>query len=267
MNAALNTTTPLLLICFHHAGGGTANYYRWRRALPASVELLPVALPGHDGRLNETLFSDLRKLTSWLTDELREKIHERPFVLLGHSMGAWLAFELARELRRRRRPAPKLLIAAASRPPDTLIAGSRLHLMPDDELVASVDQLYNGIPPALRNHPELLKLMLPAIRADLQLIETYEYAEEPPLDVDVLALGGSDDPAVTIDQLNGWRRHTASNFAVRLFPGGHFFLFLKNSPVEPAGIRLPTQETPALRAILTRLQLLLDESQSESTIS
>ena len=98
----LTNDASVRLVCLPFAGGGSAPYYRWRRHVPAWIELAPVTLPGHDGRLAEPPLTDLRTLVELLVDDLQPTL-DKPFVLLGHSMGAWLAFEMARELRRRRR--------------------------------------------------------------------------------------------------------------------------------------------------------------------
>ena len=232
-------TAALRLVCLPYAGGGSAVYHRWRRQLPDWIDLLPVVLPGHDGRLNEPPRTDLRELAAALADELQPKL-EGPFAILGYSMGALLGFELVRGLPSRGGRMPELLVVAASRPPHGTPSESTLHTLPDDELVAAVDRRYGGIAPAVRDSPELLQLLLPALRADLQMVETYQPADEPPLDVPILALGGTDDPAVSASELGAWRRHTRGDFAMRLFPGRHFFLF--------------EATTPPLQAIVARLE-------------
>ncbi len=84
---------------------------------------------------------------------------------------------------------------------------------------------YGGIPPAVSASPELVQLLKPALRADIQMVESYQFADEPPLETEILALGGIDDPVVSAAQLEGWRHHTSLACSVRLLPGGHFFLF------------------------------------------
>jgi surfactin synthase thioesterase subunit len=100
-----------------------------------------------------------------------------------------------------------------------------LHRLPDDELVRAVDQRYDGIPQAVRDSPEVLQLLLPGLRADLQLLETYDYRDAPPLETPILAIGGAEDRAVSQADLEKWRRHTTSDFEIKLTPGGHFALF------------------------------------------
>jgi medium-chain acyl-[acyl-carrier-protein] hydrolase len=173
-------------------------------------------------------------------------------------MGAWLAFELARALRRKCVPLPELLIVAAACAPHFPLHESPIHTLSDEELVETVARRYGGIPTAVRNSPELLKLLLPSLRADLRMVETYRFDEEPPLDVEVFALGGSDDPAVSAAQLDGWRRHTARAFSVRFMPGGHFFLFHGNDSCMSTGTSARVQgASSALRMIVDRVRQLL----------
>lgn len=222
--------------------------------LPKSVELVPLALPGHDGRLQEPLCTNLQTLADALADELNRHALDRPIALLGHSMGALLAFEMARSLRRHNHRQPCLLVLSACRPPHAIVTKRLLHTAPDAELVATLQQRYGGIPAALLDQPELLKLLLPALRADLQMIETYACAEEPPLDVPMLVLGGTDDPAVTAGHLMEWRRYATHDCAVRLFPGGHFFLFAEGPQLGANVLPKSAEPPPALRVVLARLE-------------
>jgi surfactin synthase thioesterase subunit len=225
------------LICLPFAGGGSAPFYRWRRHLPAGIALAPITLPGHDGRLNEPPLVELGTLARRLVDESQPML-DRPFVLLGHSVGAWLAFEMARELRRRGRRLPELLVVAANRAPHMRMTESPIHGAPDQEFLNVLGQRYGGIPTEVIVSRELLQLLMPALRADIKMIETYQYVEEQPLDIEILALGGIDDMAVSPAQLDGWRKHTSRACSVRLLPGGHFFLFDSKPSESSAGVRM-----------------------------
>jgi surfactin synthase thioesterase subunit len=222
--------------------------------MPKEVDLLPLALPGHDGRLNLPLSTDLLQLANELRQELSVHALDRPFAMLGHSMGALLAFEIVRGLRRHNQPMPRLLVLTSCRPPHMIVAKEPLHKLPDAELVSVLQERYGGIPAVVRDNPELQKLLLPALRADMQMIETYSYAEEPPLDVPLLVMGGTDDPAISASHLQEWQRHTTHTCDVRLVPGGHFFLFSSGSAdaAMPAG-RIE-EPPPALRLVLARLE-------------
>jgi surfactin synthase thioesterase subunit len=236
----LSADPALRLFALPYAGGGAAGFYRWRPAMPAGVEVVPIQLPGREARIGEPPIGDLRQLVVEIADAV-VPLTDRQFALLGHSMGAWLALELARELRRRGGRMPCLLIAAASPAPQRPKATQPMHQLPDDEFVAEMIRRFDGIPPAVRTNAELLQLLLPAMRADMELLETYEYADEPPLDTEILAIGGTDDRAVSATALADWRRHTSLRFSTRLLPGGHFFLFSAGESTfheQPAAVKL-----------------------------
>jgi medium-chain acyl-[acyl-carrier-protein] hydrolase len=138
-------------------------------------------------------------------------------------MGAFVAFELARQLRRDGGPLPTRLVVAAARAPQIPDPDEPLHKKPDAELLQEIQQL-NGIPGPLLDKPDLLKVLLPILRADLAVCETYTYKAEPPLSCPVSAYGGADDDKVPRHFLTGWRDQTAADFNIRMFPGDHFFL-------------------------------------------
>jgi len=250
----LNDKAAVRLICLPHAGGGTASYHRWRPLMPANVDLLPLALPGHDGRLNQPLATDLKVLARDLTEELGRFALDRPFVVMGHSMGALLAHEIARALRRAEHAMPRLLVLTGCRPPHTIVVQEPIHTLPDAEFISLLQERYGGMPPAIRDNAELQAILVPALRADFQMIETYSCDDEPPLDVPMLVLGGAEDPAVSASHLMEWRQYTTRECSVRLLPGGHFFVFSSGagSPTTTVG----RVETPsaALRIILTQLE-------------
>lgn len=250
---------PLRLVCLPYAGGGSAVYYRWRAALPGEIGLLPACLPGREGRVGEPPYTDLRTLVRHLADELAP-ILDRPWAVLGHSMGAWIAFELVRQLRGRGGRLPELLVVAASQAPNVDGPPSKLHTLPDDRFVDELARQFDGISPEVRGHAELIELLLPALRADIQMVETYQYEAEPPLEMEILAMGGTDDPAARATDLAQWRGHTSSKFSARLFPGGHFFLFRPPGTRESADSQEQEKQSPALRTIARRLARYVEAS-------
>jgi medium-chain acyl-[acyl-carrier-protein] hydrolase len=254
--ARLTDEALVRLVCLPYAGGGSAVFHRWRSILPPRVDLLPLCLPGHDGRLAESPRTELRALARELADDITlAPVLDRSYVLLGHSLGAWIAFELARELRRRNARPAEMLIATGARPPGIQLPARPLYHLSDDELVATMQSRYDGIPAAILNNVELLQLLLPVLRADIQMAETYHYVSEPPLDVEFLVLGGTEDSAVSPAQLADWRSHTARNCSVRQFPGGHFFLFRGDDRQPPSAVN--ESPSPALRAIITAVEQLI----------
>ncbi|HEV2863952.1 MAG TPA: alpha/beta fold hydrolase [Pyrinomonadaceae bacterium] len=212
----------LRLFCFPYAGGGTLAFRDWQRRLPASVELCPVQMPGRETRLRERPFTDLRSLVREVARALAPGL-DTPFALFGHSMGALISFELARELRREHGVEPVHLFVSGRRAPQIPYTHPSLHDLPEPEFVEQLRRL-NGTPAEVFGQPELLQLLLPRLRADFQLCETYRYDAERPLGCPVTAFGGLQDPDTTAPHLEGWREQTASSFAAHMLPGDHFFL-------------------------------------------
>jgi medium-chain acyl-[acyl-carrier-protein] hydrolase len=146
-----------------------------------------------------------------------------PFAFFGHSLGALLAFEVGRLLRRQGRALPVHLFVAACPAPQLLARDRSWHRLADDELAAELRR-YNGLPDELLAEPELLALFLPALRADLTLYETAVYQADRPFAFPITAFGGDHDPLVNAEELRAWRGQTSGPFHLTLFDGDHFFL-------------------------------------------
>lgn len=212
----------LRLLCLPHAGGGASSFRGWADALPPEVEVCPVQLPGRENRVAEPPFDRLPPLVEALADAVGPLL-SLPFALFGHSNGALIGFELARTLRARGRPGPVHLFASGRRAPDLPSDRPPTHHLPDAEFLADLQEL-GGIPAQILEHPELLAVLLPTLRADVAIYESYAFREEPPLACPITAYGGLTDPKVSRETLEAWGRHTAGPFVTRLFPGGHFYL-------------------------------------------
>lgn len=213
----------LRLVCLPHAGGGSLPYRGWAERLP-HVDVCPVVLPGREGRLSEPARADLAALVRELADALGPVLDHAPYALFGHSMGAWLAFELAREQRRRGASLPVHLFASARRAPGLPDPFEPVHHLSDDDFVRAVQDRYRAIPERMLERPAFLRMFLPALRADFALLETWSYAEEAPLPVPITCVRGADDATVSRDEILAWRALTTDDFAVATVPGGHFFL-------------------------------------------
>jgi medium-chain acyl-[acyl-carrier-protein] hydrolase len=221
---ALNPNAQVRLFCLPYAGGGTLDYRTWQENVPSSIDVCPIALPGRGHRMSEAAYSNLRLLAQDLVTELKPVFRQAPFAIFGHSMGAWIAYEIARELRRQRLDAPEHLFLSARWSPDLPTATPKLSHLPDDQFVNAVQHRYNAIPQQLLDQPTILKMFLPSMRADFALLDTYVYSEEAPLDVPITAYRGMADKVVPLAGVQGWKVHTTAAFKMRQYAGGHFFL-------------------------------------------
>jgi medium-chain acyl-[acyl-carrier-protein] hydrolase len=147
-----------------------------------------------------------------------------PFVLFGHSLGALMAFETARELRRRGLGTPLRLFVSAHAAPQIPRLVEPLHRLPEPEFVAELVRRYDAIPSVVLADRDLMEMFIPVLRADLEILETYNYCPEPPLACPISAFGGVLDSTVAKSHLEAWQHQTASSFRMNMFHGGHFFL-------------------------------------------
>ncbi len=217
----------LRLFCLPHAGGGTAVYRSWEPHLPRSVLLAPVRLPGRESRLKEKPYERMDELVAALGEVIQPHL-DRPFAFFGHSMGAGVAFELTRWLRRRGLPLSRALLVSGARAPQLRLAP--LPPVPwDDRALLEELRRLGGIPPELPENDELSRLLLAALRSDLNLYRSYVYQPEPPLPVPIRAYGGAQDPNLRPEELEAWKEQTTAEFALAVLPGGHFYLFSKES--------------------------------------
>jgi medium-chain acyl-[acyl-carrier-protein] hydrolase len=226
-----NATALLRLLCFPYAGGGALIYRGWPDNLPNTVEVCPIQLPGRETRMSETPFRKLSALADTLTIALR-KYGDKPFAFFGHSMGAKIAFEVARRLRLEGSRQPVHLFVSGSPAPHLPDSGRDFYNLPKLLFVDELRRL-NGTPTDVLDHPELMDLVLPMLRADFEVVQTYAYTEEAPLACPITAFGGLEDEEVPGTQLAAWAEHTTAPFRMRMFPGDHFFLNRKSSLLLP----------------------------------
>jgi surfactin synthase thioesterase subunit len=212
------------LICLPYAGGTAATFRTWPQSLPSDVEVLTARLPGREPPFRDPPLESVAAIVDSLLPAVAE-VADLPFAIFGHSMGAAVAFELAVALEAGiGSPQPSLLFVSSRRPPDEPNPLQPIHHLPDDEFVTAVRERYNAVPDVVMSEPELLALLLPVLRADIRVFETYRPLTNRAVRCPVHVYGGSDDRLPRPDQLAGWQRVSERPVRVRVFPGDHFYL-------------------------------------------
>lgn len=210
-----------LLVCFPHAGGSAAAFNGWRRAAPGGLNIARVQLPGREDLAAFPLQTEVSGLVPRLADEL-EAIGSSRFAFYGHSMGAIVAYELTRELRRRNTVLPSALFVSGRRAPHLPLSHPPLYTMTDEQLLAQMVDM--GAPAsAVFTAPHWRAAYFPIVRCDLAVSDAYRYVQEEPLSCPVYVFHGVDDPLVCIEEAAAWRIHTQSEFQITPLPGRHFF--------------------------------------------
>jgi surfactin synthase thioesterase subunit len=209
------------LFCFSYAGGGASVFRTWNEGLPPDVDVWAAQLPGRETRVAEPPLRRMPALVDELYDAITEHL-DRPYMLFGHSMGALVAFELARRLRDAGRPEPLHLFLAAFRAPQLPNPNIKIYHLPDEVLTTVLRK--EGTPEQVLGNQELMRVLLPTLRADFELCDTYEYRAEPPLRMPVSVFGGHQDVRVSRSDLEPWRRQAGGPFRLAMIPGSHFFL-------------------------------------------
>jgi medium-chain acyl-[acyl-carrier-protein] hydrolase len=218
---APNPHATIRLFCFPYAGGGSATYRDWQQKMPADIEVAAVQLPGREWRIEEPLISDMKALAADALESIRPFL-DKPYALLGTSMGGTLIFELARLLRAAGLPAPRCLLpfaCGAPHTPETKI----FHTLPDEDLLEEIRD-FGVMADEVSAHPEMLDLLLPILRADCTAHETNVCEEQPPFDFPVWVYGGIADDTVDRERLDAWAIHTNADSRVHMINGGHLFV-------------------------------------------
>lgn len=209
------------LVCFPHAGGSASYFFSLSAALNAHVQVLALQYPGRQDRQHDPCLLSVDQLADEAFAAL-EPIMSRPLAFFGHSMGAVIAFEAALRMRSRYGAGPIALFASSRRAPSTY-RNERVHTRDDAGLIAELRKL-SGTDADLLNDEDVVRMILPPLRADYTAIETYRHRPGPNLDCPIIALIGDEDPVVDHREAAAWRDHTDGDFALHVFHGGHFYV-------------------------------------------
>jgi medium-chain acyl-[acyl-carrier-protein] hydrolase len=212
------------LFCFPYAGVGASAYRLWPAALPPSLEVCAIQLPGRESRLREPAYTRIDSAVAALLPVL-EPHFDLPFAFFGHSMGAVLATEITLALAARvGAPLPHHLFVSGRRAPGLPDPDPPLAALPDAAFLAELNRRYGGIPAEVMQDAEMMALLLPCLRADIAALESYAPASTARIPVPVSAFGGTEDSRVSPAHIEAWRTAAAGEFRVRMFPGNHFFI-------------------------------------------
>ncbi|WNI18926.1 thioesterase II family protein [Actinacidiphila sp. ITFR-21] len=226
--------TPTLVV-FPHAGGGAGFYRPLAERFPAGVDVRAVQYPGREVRAGEPLVDDMAALADRAAAALLPLL-DRPLAILGHSMGAIVAYEVTRRLEAEGGVLERLFVSARHPPAAHRPGRHRVHLLDEDRFARMLRDT-GGTPAALLDDPEMRAYLLPIVRNDYRLIETYAPAPGPPLRTGIVSIAATDDGTVSAAQVEGWRRATGGDFEHLTFPGGHFYLLEQPAELTAAVLR------------------------------
>jgi surfactin synthase thioesterase subunit len=210
------------LILFPFAGGGANIYRHWSDYFPAT-NVMRVLYPGRESRFSETPISEISELVQEIYDELVETFNfEQDYYLFGHSMGTKIVYELALKIKHSGLNNPKAVIISAGRAPCFKEPDPIYHL--DDAGFKQGLQDYGGTPKEVLENDDLIKMFLPMLRADFVIDEEYQDMNKEPLDSPILALMGTSDEQMTLEELLEWEQYTTKSFRWEYVEGGHMFI-------------------------------------------
>lgn len=214
---------PLTLLCFPYTGSGVAMFAHWKKHLIRGVNLRAAKLPGREARLKETPREDIKSTAEEIADAIMaSEISSNRLILAGFSLGGWIAFEVARSLRRRGKDI-ELLVVGASRAPHGRWMRGRISNLSERRFLKKLNGRFQAIPPMIMNNPEARALLVPMLRGDTKMFESYKYVAEEPLECEIITMGGSEDRAVKRKHIYPWRELTKC-FRYRTIEGGnHYF--------------------------------------------
>jgi medium-chain acyl-[acyl-carrier-protein] hydrolase len=237
-----NPHARLRLFCLPYAGGGASTYREWPGHLAADIEVVAVQFPGREERIRERAFSDASELCLQLAAVLAPYV-DRPFALFGHCMGGLVSFELTRLFRTIGAPLPVHLFISGHAGPRKVYSFPPMAGMSDDELLALIRRL-GGTRDEVLADPDVMRLMVPLLRCDLTVCESYRYVAAEPLACPISVFGGILDKVVRRPDLLLWDAETRGGFQARMYPGGHFFF----DDLKPRLLQAITDDLAAHRA-------------------
>jgi medium-chain acyl-[acyl-carrier-protein] hydrolase len=209
------------MLCLPDAGGSASSFREWQNLVPPGLDLVPIEIPGHGKRFAEPPASEVGQIVAPLRDELLKRDLTPPTCIFGHSLGALLAFELARELESAG-VAPSMLFVSGYPAPHLPWRRPKISHYDPPRFARALVEEFNADAAILNE--DLLAMAYPALRADFEIVEKYTFPDRGPLRCPISVFGGAQDPEASEEELGAWRRHTSGRFQLRVFPGIHSFV-------------------------------------------
>jgi medium-chain acyl-[acyl-carrier-protein] hydrolase len=212
----------LRLFCFPYAGGGALSFRSWADSFPQTIEVCAVDIPGRGTQIKFPPFTRVEPIVDAIASALIPHL-DRPFAFFGHSMGGSIGFELTRLLRRKYARSPAHLFISGRPAPQIPLKKPPIHALPEPSFLEELRRL-QGTPEEVLANTELMQLLLPILKADFEVLETYSYSNESPLDCPITVFGGWQDREVDRDELKAWKEQTRTTFSLYMLPGDRFFI-------------------------------------------
>ncbi|MEU5426179.1 alpha/beta fold hydrolase [Streptomyces olivoreticuli] len=241
-------TTRRTLLCLGFCGGGTGPYHAWSEKVPADVALSAICYPGREGRFLEPCATDWEELAADTTAAVLSAV-DGPYVLFGHSMGGWMAFDVAARIESSGGPLPEALVVSSCNAPDRGLTPRDMFPARQDSDAELLDwMLSNGLMPAhVLEDPDLQEMAVELMRDDIRVRDTFRYRAGTSVSVPVQMLSATDDDVIEKDAGDQWRRVALGPYRHDVLPGGHFYTpdIWRELPVRITALTTPTAPTPA----------------------
>lgn len=219
-------SAKMKLFCFHYAGGSAQNYFSWQAKLSPEIEVCAVQLPGRWDRITEKPHVRMQELIRELYPAILNTLGsiEKPYAFFGHSLGSLVAFELYRKLRRGGHTLPVHLFFSSKTAPHVPVPEPLMYKLSDRQFLEILVGKYSAIPKEILADPEMKEIVLRIMRADFELLETYEFLNEDKIKTPISIFGGKWDREVPLQDLEMWKEVSCGDFKIKLFDGDHFYL-------------------------------------------
>jgi len=213
------------LICIPHGGGGSHVYKEWAEKLPDFIEVYALNFPGRGSRREENAICNMFELRDKIANVISQ-ISDKPYVMFGHSVGALVAYEVAKEIEKQGIMPPLRLILSAHKAPEDSKEDEPMYTLSDEDLMSKILEL-GLLPQNVLENKELLDFILPPLRADFEISETYEYEKSDALNIPITATFGKTDPLLNEQDIQKWEKYTNSEYKIKEYDGDHFYTVSK----------------------------------------